>query len=371
LRLAIVVPGGVDRSGEVRVIPAFVALIERLARRHDLEVFALRQEQRPGTWSLAGATVHNAGSSRAIWRTLNPLGAAHRRAPFDVVQSLFSGAAGFVACIAAGQVRVPFAVHVAGGELQSIPQIEYGGSRRWLGRWRETQVLRRAAAVSAASEPMLRSLRALGVEPRRIPLGVDLARWPPRAPVERQAQRPGRLIHAASLNRVKDQATLLRALALLLRSGQEFHIDIAGEDTLGGQVQGLSAELGLGERVRFHGFMRQAELHALTARADICVMSSLHEAGPLAMLEAAALGVPTVGTRVGHIEEWAPDAALAVPPGDPPALAAALASLLSDEPRRLRLAMAAHARAVAEDADYTARAFESLYESLRGARLRA
>ena len=55
MKIAIVLPGGVDRSGEVRVIPAFLALIERLARRHEIHVFALRQESRPGTWQLAGA----------------------------------------------------------------------------------------------------------------------------------------------------------------------------------------------------------------------------------------------------------------------------------------------------------------------------
>ncbi len=91
MRLALVLPGGVDRSGEVRVIPAFVALIERLARRHDVEVFAQRQEELPGRWRLAGATVHNAGRRHTMWRTLNCLFEAHRRAPFDLVQSLFSG----------------------------------------------------------------------------------------------------------------------------------------------------------------------------------------------------------------------------------------------------------------------------------------
>ena len=366
MRLALIVPGGVDRSGEVRVIPAFIALIERLARRHDVEVFALRQEQRPGTWSLGGATVHDAGSTRALWRTLGPLYAAHRRAPFDVVQSLFSGTPGLVACLAAARLRIPFTIHVAGGELQALRQIGYGGRRRWLGRWRESFVLKRAAAVSAASEPMIRSLRALGIGAQRIPLGVDLARWPPREPLPRPPGGPVRLVHTASINLVKDQTTLLRALALLARAGHGFHLDIAGEDTLAGRIQALCTDLALGERVRFHGFQKQAQLHALVARAHVCVMSSLHEAGPLAVLEAAVLGVPTVGTRVGHIDEWAPDAALAVPVNDPPALAAALASLMSDEPRRLRLAQAAQARALAEDADFTARAFENLYATIAG-----
>jgi glycosyltransferase involved in cell wall biosynthesis len=95
-------------------------------------------------------------------------------------------------------------------------------------------------------------------------------------------------------------------------------------------------------------------------------MSSRHEAGPLAMLEAATLGVPTVGTCVGHIAEWSPDAALAVPVAEPEALAGALASLLSDEERRRTLGRASLARAMIEDADYTARAFESIYLQITG-----
>jgi len=366
VKLAVVVPGGVDRSGEARVIPAFLALIERLARRHDVHVFALRQESRPGTWQLAGATIHNAGDRSPVMRALNQLGAEHRRGRFDLVQALFSGACGFVACVAGARLDRPFAVHVAGGELSRLPDIGYGGRRSWPGRCREALVLRRAALVSAASEPMIETLRHIGVAAQRIPLGVDAARWPAREPEARAPEAPARLIHVASLNRVKDQPTLLRALEILARQGHEFHLDIVGEDTLSGAMQRLSDELQLGQRVSFHGFLPQSELRTLMARAHVCVMSSRHEAGPLAVLEAATLGIPTVGTRVGHIAEWAPDAALAVPAGDPGSLAGALASLLSNEERRRALGRASQAHALREDADFTARAFETSYQRLIG-----
>jgi glycosyltransferase involved in cell wall biosynthesis len=71
--------------------------------------------------------------------------------------------------------------------------------------------------------------------------------------------------------------------------------------------------------------------------------------------------VPTVGTRVGHIAEWAPEAALAVPIGDWSRLAAAIRQLLEDEDLRLRIAHEALKRAVREDADYTAERFTALY----------
>jgi glycosyltransferase involved in cell wall biosynthesis len=79
------------------------------------------------------------------------------------------------------------------------------------------------------------------------------------------------------------------------------------------------------------------------------------------VLEAAAVGVPTVGTAVGHIAEWAPSATLAVPVGNAQALADAIRRILDDEELRLRLATTAQCRAIGEDADYTALTFEALY----------
>jgi glycosyltransferase involved in cell wall biosynthesis len=99
-------------------------------------------------------------------------------------------------------------------------------------------------------------------------------------------------------------------------------------------------------------------------QADLLLVSSRHEAGPIALLEAAVSGVPTVGTAVGLLPEWAPHAAVAVPVGDPEALASETAALLHDEERRLRIAAAAQALAIAEDADFTARATLDLYRDL-------
>src|SRR5204862_151523 len=99
----------------------------------------------------------------------------------------------------------PVCVHLAGGELVALPDIGYGGGLRWHTRIMDGWTLRRADLVSAASRPMLESLSSLGFAARRIPLGVDLRAWPARAPRPRTAGTRVRLIHGASLNRVKDQ----------------------------------------------------------------------------------------------------------------------------------------------------------------------
>ena len=361
MKIALVVPGGVDRTGELRVIPVLLALIGRLARAHEVHVFALRQEARAGRWELHGAVVHNIGDGWTRLRAIRAIRAEHHRAPFDVVQAFFSGTCGLVAVAAAKSLRLPSLVHVAGGELIALAGIGYGGRLKWKGRLREAMVLRGASAVTAASAPIIAELGALGIAGRRVALGVDLQAWPPLAPRRRSVQ-PARLIHVASLNRVKDQTTLLRAMAALAAAGVDFQMDVVGDDTLQGEVQRLAAHLGLERRVRFLGFRTQRELRPIMAAADLLVMSSLHEGGEMVTLEAATLGVPTVGTAVGHIAEWAPSAALAVPVEDWAALAATIRSVLADEELRLRLAGAAQRRAMLEDADYTVREFEALYD---------
>ena len=176
---------------------------------------------------------------------------------------------------------------------------------------------------------------------------------------------PARLIHVASLNRVKDQSTLLRALAALLKSGLRFEMDVVGDDTLHGEIQALANQLALSGRVRFRGFLTQRQLRPLLEAADLMVHSSRHEAGPLVALEAAVVGVPTVGTMVGHIAEWAPGAAIAVPVGDSARLAAGIRQLLEDEHLRVRIAREAYKLAIKEDADFTAERFRTLYAELR------
>jgi glycosyltransferase involved in cell wall biosynthesis len=73
-----------------------------------------------------------------------------------------------------------------------------------------------------------------------------------------------------------------------------------------------------------------------------------------------------VGTDIGHVRDFAPDAAVAVPPGDAQALARAIGDVLRDDDRRLSLARRAQAIAVREDADWTCARVEELYDEMTG-----
>jgi glycosyltransferase involved in cell wall biosynthesis len=365
MKLALMVPGGVDRSGVDRVIPCLLWLVERLARRHEVHIFAFSQEPNADEWDLLGARVHNVGTTSG-WRRrlISRFAAEHRASRFDVVHAFFGGQGTYATPIG-WRHQVPVLLHAAGGELVGLRDIGYGMRCTARGRLAWRVAVAGARRITVAT-PYMQQLAAMhDVAADRVPLGVALDRWPPAEPRTRHPARPARLLHVADIRPVKDQVTLLDAAAHLRDAGLEFELDMVGFDTMGGFVQRAAAERGLGAVTRWHGVLRRDQLRALMDQADLLLVSSRHEAGPLVVLEAAVAGVPTVGTAVGHIAELAPDAAIAVPIGDSAGLARATAELLDAEPRRLLLARRAQQRALTIDADHTARAFERIYEDLR------
>lgn len=372
MRVAIVVPGGVDRSGTERVIPAFLWLIERLAKRHEVHVFALAQEPLPGDWTLRGAAVHNLGlAARARWPGEALFAAGRRLArglsahgPFDVVHAFWANNPGFLATRAARSLRIPAVVSLAGGELVALPDIDYGSQLHLRERLKIARSLRRAARVTAASAPMLDAARSRGIGAILVPLGVPRESF--AEPLPRDASP--RLLLVGSLNRVKDVPTALEAFRRVVDALPAAHLDVVGEDVLGGEVSRAASDFGVSGHATFHGFLPSDALLTFYRRADLLVHSSRHEAGPLVVLEAAACGVPTVGTAVGHIRDLAPERALSVPVGDAAALSAGILSLLGDEPRRRAMGEGARAWARAHDADATAAAFENIYAEVRSER---
>jgi len=73
-------------------------------------------------------------------------------------------------------------------------------------------------------------------------------------------------------------------------------LDWVGEDTLQGEAGRLAASLGLAGRVDFHGFQTYERLPQFYGRARLYVQASRHESQGVAVCEAAAAGLPIVGT---------------------------------------------------------------------------
>lgn len=364
-----VVPGGVDRTGVERVIPSLLGVIGRIARVHELHVFALTQEPRPARWTLRGAQVHNAGLRPVRATAFAQIAAEHRRAPFDVFHGVWAGC-GTVAGAAGRLLRRPVVLHLPGGCVAAVPDVGWGLCLTRRGRATLRFAATTADRVTVPSERMRELAMERGVRAERVTYGVALDEWPPLAPRRRDPAAPARLLFVASLNVVKDPATLIRAAARLRETGIAFRLDVLGADLRGGEIQRLASSLGLGDVVRFHGVVSHAELRPWMEQADLLLLASRHEGDPMVALEAAVAGVPTVGTPVGHLPEWAPDAAAVAPFADPAALASAIAEVLADEDRRLRMAAAAQQHAIRHDADHAATRILRIYDELREASAR-
>jgi glycosyltransferase involved in cell wall biosynthesis len=370
MRLALVVTGGVDRSGTDRVIPTLLALIERLAREHEVVVYALRYHDRPCSYPLLGATVHDLGRPRGLARQyLALVRALGRDGPFDVVHAMWALPAGAVAACAGRRLGVPVVVTADSGEFVALPEIGYGLQRNRRHRLAVRVAMRMASRVTVCTRYMDRLARSHGVTPDIVPLGVDCTVFRPASQPWTGTIADGppwRLLHVASLNPVKDQALLLEAFrhVLGLVPAGAVRLDVVGEDTMDGAVQATARQLGLDGHVTFHGGLPTSALVPLYQQAHLAVISSRHEAACAVVLEAAASGVPVVGTDVGYLHDWSPSRALAVPGRDPIALGNAMAGLLGDPARRRALAGAAREWASVHDAGCTAARFAALYREL-------
>jgi glycosyltransferase involved in cell wall biosynthesis len=158
---------------------------------------------------------------------------------------------------------------------------------------------------------------------------------------------------------------------LLIRAAAEirspFRMVLMGEGPEEKSLRDLAARLGVSDRVRFTGFLRNP--YASLARAEVFVLPSRYEGFPNGLVEAMALGLPCVATRCPTgPEEILTDGAdgLLVPVEDPGALAAAIERLLGDPALRERLGRAARERVRAYDAPGIVRRFEALIEEVAG-----
>jgi glycosyltransferase involved in cell wall biosynthesis len=353
MRVGLVMPG-FSAGSDDWCIPALRIFAAHLARTDDVRLLTLRYPYRAGRYLVEGVEVTALGgalgrgrASLQLWRdALRTLAAEHRRCPFDVLHAFWATESGALAALAGRWLRIPTLVSLAGGELVRMPSIGYGDGLRPAERVKVNLALRLASGITAGSTYQLGLVpRAVAPRTTRVPLGVDASRFTPPT-TGRRVEVP-LLVHVASLVPVKDQRTLLRAVAAI---PQPVRLELVGEGPLAECLARLAGELGLNGRVCLRGPVHHDRLPAIYQGADVFVLSSVHEAQGMAPLEAAACGLPIVGTAVGVLPELARDAALVVEPGDWRALARVLASLLDDPDRQARMGAAARRRV---EADFT------------------
>jgi colanic acid/amylovoran biosynthesis glycosyltransferase len=184
----------------------------------------------------------------------------------------------------------------------------------------------------------------------RIYNGLDLAAFP----LAEGNREPGLIVAVGRLVEKKGFDDLLRACAIMTKTGRDYRCVIIGDGEHREALEGQLAELDLGDRVELLGPRPRDEVMMMVSRASVmaapCVVGEdgNRDGLPTVLLEAMALGTPCVSTPVTGIPEVVRHAetGLLVPERDPAALAGALGRVLDD--RELGRAFAQGARALME-----------------------
>lgn len=370
MNIGILLPG-FSADEDDWAIPVQHTLVRELARVDDVRVLALRYPHRRDCYRVYGATVYSLGVGQVrgvgrlrLWydalRTLRRL---HREKPLEVLHAMWADETGLLAAWAGKWLNIPVVVSIAGGELVGFSDIDYGLQRGAFSRWTVGQALRGANIVIAACSYTGRLIAQTGyVVPdsrvRTIALGVDTTLFQPAS----TSSPSNHLVHAASLVGVKDQPTLLRALARL----NGVTLDIVGEGKERPKLEALARQLGVASRVHFVGAVPHLDLPDYYRRAALNVLTSRHEGLGMVTLEAAACGIPTVSTAVGLLPDCA-ELGIAVPVGDDVALANAIRKLLEHPDQRAALAHSAYEMVQNRfTIQHTIEQFRTVYHELQG-----
>jgi len=171
-----------------------------------------------------------------------------------------------------------------------------------------------------------------------VPNIVNLERF---APGVRTNDAPHILV-ARNLERLYDNASAVRAFALIRQQHPTARMTIAGSGPERHALETLSRELGVADAVTFAGRVENSEMPTLYQTVSIALNPSLADNMPISILEALASGVPVVSTDVGGVPFLVEDGktALLVPPGDHEAMAQACLRLLADRELTERLVSA-------------------------------
>ena len=113
--------------------------------------------------------------------------------------------------------------------------------------------------------------------------------------------RKPRIVNVARLNASKNQAMLIRAFARFLPTHPEYVLELYGAGDLEAQLKALVQELGLQDKVIFHGNVKN--LHEQIADAGMFILSSNFEGMPNALLEAMMMGLPCISTNCTGAKE--------------------------------------------------------------------
>jgi len=248
---------------------------------------------------------------------------------FDVLDAHYFYPDGVAAALLGRSFGRPVVISARGTDVNLLP--DFALPRRQI-LWAASQ----ASAIIAVSEALKRRMVEIGMPAEKITVlrnGVDADLF---APVDRDAARAELGLTGPTLVAVgnvlvsKGQDIAIRSLTIL----QDTTLLIVGAGADEGAFRHLALDIGVADRVRFVGRVKQEELARYFCAADISVLASMREGWPNVLLESMACGTPVVASGVGGVPEiiTAPETGRIMKDRTPEALADAVLSLRAAPP---------------------------------------
>jgi len=219
--------------------------------------------------------------------------------------------------------QVPVVVNYRGGEAAPF-LARSGRSVAWS--------MRRVARLVVPSGFLQQVFGQHGMQAEILPNVVDLQRFHPAVQSETAAPTGTQLLVARNLEPIYDNATAVRAFALVRQAVPQARLVVAGTGPELGALQALADELGLARHVQFTGRLDRDAMADCLRRSSVALNPSLVDNTPNSVLEALASGVPVVSTEVGGVPYLVThgQTALLVPPADATAMAQQVLRLLRE-----------------------------------------
>jgi len=221
-------------------------------------------------------------------------------------------------------------------------------------------VLRHSAAVTAVSNWLAGEAGAVlpNVKPVVAPMPVDTVLFTPG-----NGRSTDRLLFVGRLNVQKGVSTLIDALPSI---GAPYAVDIVGDGPERAALEEHARNLGVADRITWHGALAQTDLPPLYQRAALLVVPSIDEGFGLVAVEGQMCATPVIAANSGGLSDIVRNGqtGVLVPPLDPTTLAQAIDAMLRNPDRARELGAAGRVHALASFApESAARRYAMLYRS--------
>jgi len=304
MRILLLVPSFPDSDN--RFGPAVIDTLVEINKTHEIFVHSIGTPPRKGSSIYRGLKVFGHGSNRdSRIRRVGSFAYAvkNAHAPVDLVWSLWPIKTMPLARLTSTLLAKPMVSSLMGGELTSLPELNYGELRSSKSRRRLKNIFQHSAMLTVGSEKLRLSAQTLGAK-------CDVHLCPIGVPVNEFSDKRHRLASdSISIMIVSDSSPVKRVnLALnvaheLVKHGKTVTVDWFGIDLQGRVPSMMSKHANSTFKIKYHGYIDAETLRTKYCDFDVLLHTSAHESQGMALIEAAISNLPVVVGKVGVAAE--------------------------------------------------------------------